>query len=508
MNRRDFLQALTAVSASGLLGASRGSGSPPNIVLIYADDVGYGDVGCYGASRVNTPNIDSLAAQGLRFTDAHATSATCTPSRYSLLTGQYAWRKQGTGILPGDAPLIIDTHQLTLPALFRRGGYKTGVVGKWHLGLGQGDVDWNSDIQPGPLEIGFDYSFIIPATPDRVPCVFVEGHRVVHADPADPIHISYKKPFPGEPTGRDNPELLKMKPSFGHDMAIVDGVSRIGYMEGGKEALWVDEDIADTLSQKAIAFIEQNKRQPFFLYYPVHDIHVPRLPNPRFAGKTDMGPRGDAIVELDWCVGQVLDALQKNGLDKNTLIIFSSDNGPVLDDGYKDDAREKLGTHQPAGRYRGGKYSNFDGSTRVPFIVRWPEHVKPQTTSDALVDQIDIFASMASLTGRQLSSNDAPDSLNLISPLLGRARTGRKSLVEEADVLSLVERDWKVIRPSNKPAVDPFTKIELGNGPQPQLYNRASDPEEQHDVAAQYPDRVKRMLKTLDEIQAAGRSRP
>jgi arylsulfatase A-like enzyme len=508
MNRRDFLQALTVVSASGLLGASRSSGPPPNIVFIYADDVGYGDVGCYGATRVNTPNIDRLAAEGLRFTDAHATSATCTPSRYSLLTGQYAWRKQGTGILQGDAPLIIDTHQLTLPALLKRSGYKTGVVGKWHLGLGQGNVDWNSDIRPGPLEIGFDYSFIIPATPDRVPCVFVEDHRVVHADLADPIHISYKEPFPGELTGRDHPELLKMKPSFSHDMAIVNGVSRIGYMEGGKEALWVDEDIADTLSQKAIAFIEQNKRQPFFLYYPVHDIHVPRLPNPRFAGKTGMGPRGDAIVELDWCVGQILDTLQRNGLDKNTLIIFSSDNGPVLDDGYKDDAREKLGTHQPAGRYRGGKYSNFDGSTRVPFIVRWPEHVKPQTTSDALIDQIDIFASVASLNGQQLSPNDAPDSLNLMSSLLGRSRTGRKSLVEEADVLSLVERNWKVIRPSNKPAIDRNTKIELGNAPNPQLYNRVSDPSEQHDIAAQYPDRVKRMLATLDNIQAAGRSRP
>ncbi|HEY2040589.1 MAG TPA: sulfatase-like hydrolase/transferase, partial [Edaphobacter sp.] len=399
MNRRQFLQTMSAATATGLLGAAKPS-SYPNIVFIYADDLGYGDVSCYGANSVHTPNIDSLAAQGLRFTDAHATSATCTPSRYSVMTGQYAWRKKGTGVLPGDASLIIDTKQLTLPSMLKRAGYETGIVGKWHLGLGNGAIDWNAEINPGPMELGFDYSFIIPATPDRVPCVFVENHRVVNLNPADPIHISYKAPFPGEPTGKDHPELLKMKPSHGHDMAIVDGVSRIGYMEGGKSALWVDEDIADTLSSKAVSFIEQNSHRPFFLYYPAHDIHVPRMPNKRFVGKTTMGPRGDAIAELDWCVGRILQTLEKQGIAHNTLIILSSDNGPVIDDGYKDQAVEKLGTHKPAGIYRGGKYSNFDGGTRVPFLVKWPDHIKPGTTSSALVDQIDLLASLASLANQ------------------------------------------------------------------------------------------------------------
>ena len=507
MNRRQFLQTISAAIATGLIGAAKPS-SPPNIVFIYADDLGYGDVGCYGATSVHTPNIDSIAAQGLKFTDAHATSATCTPSRYSVMTGQYAWRKKGTGILPGDAPLIIDTHQLTLPSMLKRAGYATGIVGKWHLGLGNGAIDWNTEIKPGPMELGFDYSFIIPATPDRVPCVFMENHRVVNLDPADPIHVSYKAPFPGEKTGKDHPELLKMKPSHGHDMAIVDGVSRIGYMEGGKSALWVDEEIADTLSSKAVRFIEQNRQRPFFLYYPAHDIHVPRLPNKRFAGKTAMGPRGDAIAELDWCVGRILDALEKQGIANNTLLILSSDNGPVVDDGYKDQAVEKLGTHKPAGIYRGGKYSNFDAGTRVPFLVKWPDHIKPGTTSNALVDQVDLLASLASLTHQQLSHEDGPDSINILSALLGRSNTGRQSLVEEAGSLSLVEAEWKIIRGSQGPAYDPNTRIELGNAPVPQLYDRRADPGETRNVADAHPQVVHRMLTKLDQIQAAGRSRP
>jgi arylsulfatase A-like enzyme len=507
MNRRQFLQTISAVTATGLLGAAKPS-SYPNIVFIYADDVGYGDIGCYGAESVKTPNLDSIAKQGLRFTDAHATSATCTPSRYSLMTGQYAWRKPGTGILPGDAALIIDTKQLTLPGVLKRSGYKTGIVGKWHLGLGDGDLDWNTEIKPGPLEVGFDYSFIIPATPDRVPCVFVEDHRVVNASASDPIHVSYKAPFPGEATGHNNPELLKMKPSHGHDMAIVDGVSRIGYMEGGKSALCVDEDIVDVLSAKANHFIEQNKQQPFFLYYPVHDIHVPRLPNKRFQGKTTMGPRGDAIAELDWSVGQILDTLKKNGLEKNTLVIFSSDNGPVVDDGYQDQAVEKLGAHKPAGIYRGGKYSNFDGGTRVPFIAKWLDHIKPGTTSNALIDQVDLLATFASLTGQPIASQDAPDSMNMLPAFLGMSIHGRDTLVEEAGALSLVEKDWKLIRGSKNPAYDENTKTELGNAPQPQLYDRKLDPSEKHDVAAKNPEQVQRMLAQLSRIESSGRSRP
>lgn len=497
-----------AAIANSLPRVSSAADRQPNIVLIYADDVGYGDLSCYGATAVRTPNIDSLAGGGLRFTNAHAPSATCTPSRYALMTGQYAWRKPGTAILPGDAALIIGHDQLTVPGMLKKAGYRTGVVGKWHLGLGAGNIDWNGEIKPGPLEIGFDYSFIIPATPDRVPCVFVENHRVVNADPADPIRISYERPFPGEPTGRSNPELLKMKPSHGHDMAIVDGVSRIGYMKGGKSALWVDEDIVDTLSTRAIRFIEENKRRPFFLYYATHDIHVPRLPNPRFRGKTSMGPRGDAIAELDWSVGQILATLDRNVLRDNTLVLFSSDNGPVVDDGYRDEAVEKLGSHKPAGEYRGGKYSNFDAGTRVPFLAQWPGRIKPDAVSNALVGQVDLVSTLAALTGQAVPGDQAPDSLNVLPALLGESTKGRQSLVEHADALALIDGDWKVIEGSSKPAINKNTHTELGNNPDPQLYNLASDPGEHRNVAAKYPERVRSMLSELKELRARGRSRP
>ena len=384
MNKRILLAAFAMLFISSVNGFAQ---QKPNIVLIYADDLGYGDLSCYGATKIKTPNIDKIATQGLRFTNAHATSATCTPSRYSMLTGQYAWRKNDTGIAPGDAALLIPVDRPTLPGVLREAGYRTGVVGKWHLGLGpKGGPDWNNDIKPGPLEIGFDYSFLLPATGDRVPCVYVENHRIVDLDPSDLIKVSYKQPINDEPTGKKDPELLKMMYSHGHDQSIVNGVSRIGYMTGGKAARWIDEDMADVLTGKVTRFMEDNQKIPFFLYFSTHDIHVPRMPHLRFVGKSGMGPRGDVILQLDWCVGEVLKTLDKLGLTGKTLIIFSSDNGPVIDDGYQDEAVAKLGGHTPAGPLRGGKYSAFEAGTRVPFIIKWPGQVKPGV-SEALVSR-------------------------------------------------------------------------------------------------------------------------
>jgi len=273
----------------------------PNIVYILGDDVGYGDIGCYGANKVKTPNLDRLASQGCRFTDAHATGSVCTPTRYALLTGCYAWRQAGTGIASGEEPALIKPGTTTLPSMLRAAGYKTGLVGKWHLGLGMPPhTDYNVEIKPGPLELGFDYAFFIPATGDRVPCVFVENHRVVGYDPADPIRVSYGKKIGTDPTGADPKAKLKIQGGPGHKDAVVNGIPRIGFMTGGTAARWVDEDIADTLTAKAVKFIETNQAGPFFLYLATHDIHEPMVPNPRFRGTSGCGWRGDVIHQLDW----------------------------------------------------------------------------------------------------------------------------------------------------------------------------------------------------------------
>ena len=502
ISRRELLGSALALAAGRRAGAA---GKLPNIVYMYADDLGYGDVGCYGATRVKTPNIDRMAKSGVRFTNAHSPSATCTPSRYALMTGEYAWRKSGTGVLPGNASLIVQPDRYTLPGMLREAGYYTGAVGKWHLGLGAKGLDWNGEIRPGPLEIGFDYSFIFPATGDRTPCVYVENHRVVGLDPQDPITVAYDRPIPGEPTGAAHPELLRMRPSHGHDQTIVNGVSRIGYMKGGKAARWVDEDMADVLTGKAVSFLEQNRAKPFFLYFATHDIHVPRMPNKRFVGKTPMGARGDAIVELDWCAGKVLDTLERLKLANDTLFIFTSDNGPVVDDGYQDRSPELLGDHKPAGPYRGGKYSAYDGGTRVPFIARWPGRIKPGT-SNALLCQVDLLASLASFSGQKLPADAAPDSLNVMPALLGESKTARDHLVEHAGALSLIVGDWKVIR-ANRGRQRNETGNELGNDPEPQLFNLSQDPGEQKNLAAEHPDKVKELLNRLDAIEEAGRSR-
>lgn len=480
----------------------------PNIIFIYTDDLGYGDISCYGAARVHTPNIDRLAAEGLRFTNGHSSAATCTPSRFSVITGEYAWRQKGTGIARGNAGLIIRPGHATLGTILRGAGYKTGIVGKWHLGLGGPDgPDWNGVIKPGPLELGFDYSYIIPATLDRVPTVFVDNYKVAGLDSRDPILVSYDEPIGDEPTGKDHPELLKYPASNGHNQTIINGIGRIGYMAGGKSARWVDEEVAQVLSHKAVSFIEDNKDHPFFLYYATTDIHVPHMPNLQFLNESGLGLRGDAILQLDWCVGQVLHTLDSLGLTDKTMIIFSSDNGPVVDDGYADGSVEHLNGHRPAGPLRGGKYSKFEGGTRMPFIVRWPGHVKPGT-SDALVCQVDFAASFAAFTHQQLAADDAPDSYNEMDALLGKSGHGRECLVEEGNGLAIVKGKWKYIPPSGGPKTDRTVNIELGNDTAPQLYDLSKDLGETDNVAKDHPDLVKELDALLQKIQADGKSRP
>jgi arylsulfatase A-like enzyme len=475
----------------------------PNILLIYADDLGYGDVGCNGATAVKTPSIDRLANEGLRLTSGYCSSSTCTPSRYSLITGEYAFRRPGTGVLPGDAALIVPTNRATLPSILKKGGYTTGIVGKWHLGLGAGRelIQWNAEIKPGPREVGFDYSFIMAATGDRVPCVYIENQKIVGLDRSDPVQVSYGKPFPGEPTGVSERDHLKLDWSHGHNMAVVNGIGRIGFMKGGKSALWKDEDMADTFTRKGIEFIERNKDKPFFLYFATHDIHVPRVPNPRFVGKTTMGPRGDVIVQFDACVGELLATLDRLKLTRNTLVILSSDNGPMLDDGYKDGAVEKLGNHRPAGPFRGGKYTIWEGGTRMPFVVRWPGRVKPGV-SDAVVSQVDFCASFAALTGQPLGPDDAPDSFNVLPALLGDSPAGREYLLEYSGRVAVRHGQWKFI-----PCLEdgPGRKTSETSDA---LYDLTRDPAESNNVAGQHPELVEKLSRELAQLRERGRSRP
>ena len=478
----------------------------PNVIVILADDLGYGDLKCYGAKNVETPHVDKLASEGIRFTNAHTVAATSTPSRYSLLTGEYAWRRPDTDIAAGDVKMIIRPEQYTMADMFKSAGYATAAIGKWHLGLGDktAQQDWNAPLSASLGDLGFDYSYIMAATADRVPCVFIENGKVANYDPSDPIEVSYTKNFPGEPTGKDNPELLyNLHPSNGHDMSIVNGISRIGFMKGGGKALWKDENIADSIAVHAIDFIKQHKDEPFFMYFATNDVHVPRFPHDRFRGKNPMGLRGDAIAQFDWTVGQLMETLDQLGLTENTLIILSSDNGPVVDDGYKDKAEELLNGHTPSGPWRGNKYSAFEGGTAVPVIVRWPQKIKKAGDSDVLMSQIDWLASLGALVNARLPKGSAPDSYDRLGNLIGTDKTDRPWIVEQSmnHTLSVRTKDWKYIEPNDDPTTFmKAEKIETGNLNVPQLYEMEKV-SEQENVAEKYPKKVFELQTILRQVR-------
>ncbi len=470
----------------------------PNVVVIYLDDLGYGDLSSYGATELQTPNIDKLANGGVKFTNGYASSATCTPSRYALLTGVYPWRNKNAKILPGTAPLLISTEQQTLPKLLKSEGYQTAIVGKWHLGLGLGNVNWNERVSPGPNEVGFDESYILAATQDRVPTVYIENGHVANLDLNDPIEVSYKKNFEGEPTGKDNPELTTMKWHHGHNASIVNGIPRIGFMKGGERAKWSDIDMADNFLKRAQDYVKSHKDKPFFLYYALQQPHVPRTPHPRFVGKSGMGPRGDVILEADWCIGEFIKTLEEEGILENTLIVFSSDNGPVLNDGYFDDAVEKLGDHDPKGGLRGGKYSLFEAGTRVPFITYWKGTIEPKV-SDALVCQMDLLASLATLVGTSEASTDSED---VIDAFLGKSEKGRDHLIIEASAkTALRTANWAYIPPYKGKAINQMVNIELGNSEIPMLFDLSEDLGQQTNLAETLPEKLAEMQKIYTSIR-------
>ena len=486
----------------------------PNVIVIMADDMGYGDLSCYGATEFETPNIDRLAAEGIRFTSGYCSASPCTPTRYSFLTGTYAFRSPGTGIAPPNSPAIIQPGVVTLPSLLKKAGYETAVIGKWHLGLGgPSGPDWNGALKPGPQEIGFDYNFLLPTTNDRVPQVYVENHRVLNLDPSDPLWVGRKKPSDDHPTGISHRSTLKMDWSHGHNSTIHNGISRIGFYTGGHAARFRDEDLADEWVNRSAKWIEAHQDDPFFLFFSSHDLHVPRIPHERFQGKTKLGFRADSIIQLDWCVGELMKTLDRLNLAEKTLVVFCSDNGPVLDDGYKDDAIEKIGKHRSGGIFSGGKYSVLEGGTRTPFITRWKGRVQPGV-SDALVCTIDFAASLSALTGVALPRDACLDSIDVIDALLGKAGAkGRDHLVQQDNGrggnYGLRVGDWKLQRHDSKRARNVVVERQLANTavPQYQLFDLASDPAEKTNVLAEHPAIAKRLKKQLATVIADGRSR-
>lgn len=464
----------------------------PNVVIIYTDDIGYGDIGVNGAELISTPNIDQLASEGIRFTDAHCAASTCSPSRYSLLTGEMGFRKN-LGIQPVNAPLSIKTTQFTLGKLFQEAGYHTGIIGKWHLGIGNGDINWNEQLKPGPNEVGFNYSFVIPSSNDRSPFVFLENDRVYNHDPKDPITVSRKRipdEVPGTkyPNGLENPESMTVYTGDkNHHGTVINGVGRIGYMRGGKKALWNDKDIADNLIDKTREFISKNENDPFLLLLTTNDIHAPRLPHPRFKGTTSLSYRGDNVVQLDWCVGEVMKMLKKKGLEDNTILIFSSDNGPVgIDGGYKDGSN--LGNHKAAGIYRGGKYSIYEGGTRVPFIIRWPSVLKPMV-SEALVSQVDLLASFADYLNIKIPEGDALDSRNYWDAFMGKDIVGADVILEQGNTIG----GGIAIRKGNMKYIHKKDNYEM--------YNLKLDPSEKNNIIKDFPELSKELHEELTNLE-------
>ena len=483
--------ALGAVSCGG------GKEAPPkpNVILIVADDLGLGDVSCYGSQTIRTPNIDALASEGLMMRNAYATSSTSTPSRFGLFTGMYPWRNPDAHILPGDAPLLIDPATPTLPKMMQELGYSTAAIGKWHLGMGYGKIDWNKPIDPPGNSVGFDYTNLIPATVDRVPTVYVENGLVQGLDPDDPILVDYEKNFPGEPTAITNPEMMTMKWDHGHQGTIVNGIPRIGFMKGGKAARWKDTTMADYFLSKAKDFIVNHKDGPFFLYYGLHQPHVPRVPNERFSGASGLGPRGDAVVEADWCVGQVISCLDSLGLLDNTMVLFTSDNGAVLQDGYQDMAKELAEEkgHDPDNGLRGGKYSLYDAGTHIPFIVYWKGHIEP-AVSKAWFCQVDLYATFGGLLGGKVA--EGVDSESYPDVLLGKDLSrGRESQILEAQGKLAFRKGDYVFIPTYFGANHNATGIELGVNDHDTLWNLEEDPTQREDRSEANPALLDSMRK-------------
>ena len=491
------------------LAAEQPADQPPNVVLIFADDLGYGDLGCYGATKVKTPNIDQLAAEGRRFTDAHSASAVCTPSRYGLLTGEYPSRKNIWGPAPITNPLLIDTEKLTIADIFKNKGYSTAAIGKWHLGFGTGTNTWKQPLRPGPLDLGFDYFFGVPLVNSVPPYVFVENDKVFGGDPDDPLTYLGRKP-----AGKVTPITPLMKK---HGQRVPN------YFSGATEAhkLYNDFTLGTTLAERATKWIGEHSDKPFFLYLSTTNIHHPFTPAERFQGTSECGVYGDFVHELDWIVGEVMKTLDEKGVADNTLVIFTSDNGGMFNQGGQ--KAFKMG-HRQNGELLGFKFGVWEGGHRVPFIARWPGHVQPGTTSNQLISGIDMLATFADLTETSLGEEQLADSVDVLPALVGDPEFPLRDTLLlcpfKPSNLAIRKGKWLYIgargsggfrgKPGVHAAGGPVCASFVGSvnsdfvdgryksdAPQAQLYDLEADVSQTRNLLSEYPDVVKEMSALL-----------
>ncbi len=500
------------VSSTGPVPSHEPESGKPNVVLIYADDLGYGDLGCYGATKLKTPNINRLASEGRRFTDAHSASAVCTPSRYALLTGRHPFRRSLYSPVFHEAGLVIDPNRFTIADLMRDAGYTTACIGKWHLGFGDDAPDWNGELKPGPLELGFDSFFGIPVVNSHPPFVYVEDHRVVGLEPGDPLVRDVRA------------ETSEWPEKFGLDW--MGGA-------GAAHALYEDHLVATTLVQKSVEWLRARDDQPFFLYLATTNIHHPFSAHPRFRGTSECGQYGDFVHELDWMVGEILEALRELGFAENTLVLFTSDNGGMLNQGGQ--AAWRSG-HRLNGELLGFKFDAWEGGHRVPFIIRWPGKVEAGTTSNQLLGQVDLLATLAAVVGHELRNGEGPDSFNMLPALVGDPETSiRDNLVaaaEHASHLALREDGWVYIsgrggggsmasHPGDHGLGGPGAMLFTGqtnsditdgrfapDAPSEQLYDLEADLAQGTNVAREHPSIAARMRQRLQEIKSNAHTRP
>jgi len=450
----------------------------PNIVLILADDMGIGDIGVYNTTgKISTPSLDSLAASGMRFTDAHSPSAVCTPTRYGLLTGRYAWRTSlKDGVLKGYSPLLIDPTRSTIASMLREKGYATAVIGKWHLGLGADEVtDYSKPLSPGPNDVGFDYFFGIPASLDMPPYTFLEDDRVFTSFDGDEIGDSERRRDGGEGFWRAGP----IARGFAHELVLPE------------------------ITEHSVAFIREQVKsggdKPFFLYVALAAPHTPWLPTPEFIGRSDAGYYGDFVAQVDDTVGRIMSALRETGVADRTIVVFASDNGAR----WSQEQIAKWG-HRANLYLRGQKADIYEGGHRVPMIVSWPGQIEPDTQSAYITTLTDLYATLADAVGVESSLKDGVDSESILPTLRGQPQEQRSPVVHHSSrgMFAIRDGDWKLIEGLGSGGfTQPAIVEQVEGGPAGQLYNLADDPSETTNLYQDRPDVVERLTRILNEIR-------